>query len=139
MAHGYVYLLGNTAMRGFYKIGRCGLDPYTRAKQLSSNTSVPEPFKVMCFIEVEDAAAEERFLHEVMTDFRHSFSREFFRFASVHMGWVWGVFEYHPRSLCFHEGRSLLAFPGIRADVNPWTEDHPGTPDYAPDYAYVEN
>lgn len=136
---GFVYLLGNGAMPGYYKIGRTQGCPYERARQLSSRTCVPEPFTLICSIEVENEAREERFLHEFLADFRNSYDREFFRFGECHMPWVFGVFRHYPAALRFVQGQRLIRFPGIfNEEINPWAggRDEPEMTPFCPDYAY---
>jgi hypothetical protein len=43
---GYIYLLINSAMEGFVKIGKTTKTPEERAKELSNATGVPTPFTV---------------------------------------------------------------------------------------------
>lgn len=43
---GWVYVLSNPCMPGIYKIGMTTTSPEVRARELSSATGVPAPFKV---------------------------------------------------------------------------------------------
>ena len=43
---GYVYILVNDSMPGLIKIGKTARNSLARAKDLSSSTGVPTPFKV---------------------------------------------------------------------------------------------
>jgi hypothetical protein len=79
MAWGFVYVLGNDCMPGIYKIGMTEKAPQERLEQLSSSTSVPEPFWMAFFAQVRNAPKVERDLHEVFWKERVNDSREFFR------------------------------------------------------------
>lgn len=46
MEYGYIYILNNNSMSGLIKIGSTVINAQERAKQISSNTGVPTPFKV---------------------------------------------------------------------------------------------
>lgn len=63
-------------MPGYVKIGRTD-DLDTRLRSLD-NTSVPLPFECVYAVEVPDAFAVERLLHETFGDTRTRDSREFF-------------------------------------------------------------
>ena len=76
--YGFVYVLRNVCMPGIYKIGMTDRAPSRRAEELSSSTSVPLPFDLVCFAEVVDAAAFERAIHEKLADCRVNSAREFF-------------------------------------------------------------
>jgi hypothetical protein len=76
--YGFVYIMGNRAMPGIYKIGMTMGAPSKRAEELSSSTSVPLPFEVMAYGEAENPSQVERELHSGYADDRVSPSREFF-------------------------------------------------------------
>lgn len=76
--YGFVYVLRNICMPGIYKIGMTDRAPSQRAEELSSSTSVPMPFDLVCFAEVMDAASVERAIHEELDDRRVNPAREFF-------------------------------------------------------------
>jgi len=78
---GYVYLLSNESMPNIYKVGYTTANPYFRASQLSSSTSCPTPFQIVCFAEFEDAYEAEKHLHDVFTDYRVNPNKEFFKFT----------------------------------------------------------
>lgn len=86
MNYGFIYCLGNQAMPGIYKIGMTDRAPAQRCLELSSSTSTPMPFSVLCFGQVEDARSVEADLHSYFKDSRVNHSREFFRasFAAIH-------------------------------------------------------
>ncbi len=75
---GWVYVLSNQFMPGIYKIGMTTTSPATRAKELSSATGVPAPFKIEAAFHCEDPAGSESSIHEALAGFRVNESREFF-------------------------------------------------------------
>jgi hypothetical protein len=79
MAYGFVYVLRNQAMPGIYKVGMTEGSPTKRANDLSSSTSVPIAFEVVCYAEVSDCLAAERDVHATLDANRVSSNREFFR------------------------------------------------------------
>lgn len=76
--YGFVYVLQNEAMNGYYKVGMTRRPPHQRAEELSAATGVPMPFKVVYYAEVENPVAVERHVHSVLDDYRAE-GREFFR------------------------------------------------------------
>jgi len=76
---GWVYVLSNEFMPGIYKIGMTTTSPTTRAKELSSATGVPVPFKIEAAFHCEDPAGSESSIHEALAGFRVNESREFFK------------------------------------------------------------
>lgn len=76
---GWVYVLSNEFMPGIYKIGMTTTSPATRAKELSSATGVPVPFKIEAAFHCEDPAESESSIHEALAGFRINDSREFFK------------------------------------------------------------
>jgi hypothetical protein len=114
--YGFVYLLGNKAMPGYYKIGCTERSPHARASELSGASGVPHPFNVLLYIEVADFQRVERRIHQELSDFRATERREFFRFGPDHMNWLWYVFDGHPNALSFaspgwHRYSSRPQFP----------------------------
>lgn len=77
--HGFVYVLGNQAMPGIYKIGMTDRSPWSRCDELSSATAVPYHFNVLAFIPTEDALSLEQDIHEYFESARCSPKREFFK------------------------------------------------------------
>lgn len=75
---GWVYVLSNEFMPGIYKVGMTTTSPETRAKELSSATGVPTPFKIEAAFHCEDPGASERAIHDSLSDYRINDSREFF-------------------------------------------------------------
>lgn len=76
--HGFVYVLGNKAMPGIYKIGMTDRSPSSRCDELSSATAIPYPFNVLAFVPTDDALSLEQGLHEYFDPVRCSPRREFF-------------------------------------------------------------
>ncbi len=76
--YGFVYVLQNEAMNGYYKVGVTRRAPHQRAEELSAATGVPIPFKVVYYAEVENPVAVERHVHSVLGEYRTE-GREFFR------------------------------------------------------------
>lgn len=76
--HGFVYILGNRAMPGIYKIGMTDRSPSSRCDELSSATAIPYPFNVLAFVPTDDALSLEQGLHEYFDAARCSPRREFF-------------------------------------------------------------
>lgn len=78
MKHGFVYILGNVAMPGLYKIGHTTSSPFERAQQLSRASGVPIEFTVLGFVAFSDPARYETELHQRFSD-RRATGREFFK------------------------------------------------------------
>ena len=78
MSVGFVYVLCNRAMPGIFKIGFTERAPSARIAELSSSTSVPLPFDLVCYGEYEDAQLIEYELHAHFAEKRVNSSREFF-------------------------------------------------------------
>lgn len=76
---GWVYILSNEYMPGIYKIGMTTTSPDVRAKELSSATGVPYPFKVEAAFHCDDPSGSESSIHESLSDYRINDSREFFK------------------------------------------------------------
>lgn len=79
MNYGFVYCLANECMPGIYKIGMTDRAPSQRCFELSSSTSAPKAFDLLCYGEVNDALGVERALHDEFAAFRVNKSREFFQ------------------------------------------------------------
>jgi hypothetical protein len=77
---GHIYLLINTAMPGFVKVGKTTRTPETRVMELSGATGVPVPFELLFEVAVSDAHGAERFVHSKLEEIgaRVSDNREFF-------------------------------------------------------------
>ena len=143
MSYGFVYLLGNRAMRTYYKIGMSERCPHERARQLSAPSGVPEAFDVICHFATDNPLRDEQHLHEFLADFRHSFAREFFRFGWSHMPWLIGLYKHHPRAQSFFlcDGwRQHKYVPEVEIE-NPWAvmdaDGNPQMTSHAPDLVYV--
>lgn len=77
MSKGYVYVLINSAMPGYVKIGRTIGDPAARAAQLFS-TGVPVPFDVAASFLAPDCVSLEAECHKRLDKYRVDTGREFF-------------------------------------------------------------
>ena len=75
----FIYVLENPFMPGLVKIGRTERSVSERASELSSHTGVPTGFTVAGEWAVADSAEAERTIHERLSDWRVSESREFFK------------------------------------------------------------
>lgn len=82
---GFVYVMGNRAMPGIFKVGMTMHSPSKRALELSSSTSVPMEFEVLAFGEIENPGELERQLHVAFAEYRVSSSREFFKIELEHL------------------------------------------------------
>jgi len=78
MAKGFVYIIRNAAMPGLLKIGYSVKVPTERVGELFT-TGVPEPFDLTYYCLVENADKLETQIHQNLSIYRHSASREFFR------------------------------------------------------------
>jgi hypothetical protein len=80
---GVVYVLTNASMPGLVKIGFTMLTAEARARELSSHTGVPTPFKVAWATErIPNPQAVERRVHDRLVSLRTNSGREFFRITS---------------------------------------------------------
>lgn len=76
---GFVYILGNQAMPGIYKVGTTKFSPHRRAEELSRGTGVPHEYEVFYYAELANAAAWEKAVHLQLADRRVSEQRELFK------------------------------------------------------------
>lgn len=79
MNYGFIYCLSNPSMPGIYKVGKTDRAPSQRCFELSNSTSVPEPFGILFYVEVDNALQTERALHRDLDAVRVSPNREFFQ------------------------------------------------------------
>ena len=79
-AIGYVYILENDSMPGTIKIGRTSRDSVERARELSSATGVPTPFKVAFELPSAEYEKLEREMHIRLANYRVASNREFFKY-----------------------------------------------------------
>lgn len=80
--YGFVYVLSNISMPGIYKIGFTERAPLQRADELSISTSIPTPFEIVFYGEVEDASSYENEMHVLYDEYRINQKREFFSFPA---------------------------------------------------------
>lgn len=76
---GWVYILSNECMPGIYKVGMTTNSPFARAKEISSATGVPVPFKVEASFHSDSPAETEGKIHAALSAERINDSREFFK------------------------------------------------------------
>ncbi|MDT9874105.1 GIY-YIG nuclease family protein [Enterobacter cloacae] len=76
---GWVYVLSNPCMPGIYKIGMTTTNPEVRARELSSATGVPAPFKVEAAFYSHSPLEAEKEIHDALSEWRVNESREFFQ------------------------------------------------------------
>jgi hypothetical protein len=75
---GTLYCLSNEAFKGLYKIGFTFYnDPNKRLKELYT-TGVPSPFKIEIAKLVRNPSLKEKDIHNILKEYRHNPSREFF-------------------------------------------------------------
>ncbi|WP_373547386.1 GIY-YIG nuclease family protein [Chamaesiphon sp.] len=76
---GYLYALTNRAFdNSLIKIGHTTKEPNIRAKEISSNTGVPEPFDIAFAFKVYDCKEAETIIHKKLKAYRNNNKREFF-------------------------------------------------------------
>lgn len=77
---GYIYCMSNESMPGLLKIGMTMESPDERAKELSSSTGVPTPFRVEISKCVMEPYEKEQLIHKLLGElgFRVNERREFF-------------------------------------------------------------
>lgn len=73
-----IYIMVNSSMPGFCKIGKTNRDPGSRAAEISSTTGVPTPFIVVWSESVPDCSEAERQIHQRLSNVRVNDKREFF-------------------------------------------------------------
>jgi len=84
MSTGYIYCLSNESMPAIVKVGMTKTsqrNPDIRAKELSSTSGVPTPFKVEFAKEVSNPKQKETTLHKLLSQYTLQVNpkREFFR------------------------------------------------------------
>tara|TARA_B110000967_G_C18877573_1_gene559246 strand:- start:90 stop:614 length:525 start_codon:yes stop_codon:yes gene_type:complete len=77
--NGWLYILGNKSMPDLYKVGQTTRSPEERAKELSGSTGVATPFYVIHSFEVDDVHIAEKEAHTLLSAYRVSNGREFFK------------------------------------------------------------
>lgn len=76
---GYVYILQNDSMPGLLKIGKTARNSRERAKELSSSTGIPTPFRVVFELSSDRYEILEREVHRKLARYRVGDNREFFK------------------------------------------------------------
>ena len=76
---GYVYILENDSMPGLIKIGKTARNSRERARELSSSTGVPTPFKVVFELSSDQYEILEKNIHSKLARYRVDNNREFFK------------------------------------------------------------
>ncbi|MBO9428494.1 GIY-YIG nuclease family protein [Sulfitobacter sp. R18_1] len=76
---GYVYILTNPSFPGLLKIGMTTRTPAVRARELSSATGVPTPFKVIFSSRTRNPKRVEALVHRALYKRRVNRNREFFK------------------------------------------------------------
>lgn len=74
----FIYIMSNESIPNQYKIGYTTKDPKERAKQLSSNTNTPTPFKVEWYFKCYRGDLLEQEIHSKLDEYRVNSHREFF-------------------------------------------------------------
>lgn len=78
MSKGYVYILSNPAMPGYFKVGKTTRSVAERANELFT-TGLPEPFKVEYDVLSPDCDQLESRMHQALSKSRATAAREFFQ------------------------------------------------------------
>src|SRR5699024_4359064 len=68
----------NPSMPNLVKIGMTKRDPALRARELGGVTGVPTPFVVIFQAYVNDCIQAEKYVHNILKDYRVTNAREFF-------------------------------------------------------------
>jgi hypothetical protein len=74
----FVYVMSNKSYKNLYKIGWTSLTPEERADQLSSETGVLYPFKVIFKKRFKDAEKVEKKIHRKFSNYRVKKNKEYF-------------------------------------------------------------
>ncbi|QIE86762.1 GIY-YIG nuclease family protein [Pseudomonas nitroreducens] len=85
MNYGFIYCLENRAFPGIYKVGMTERSPSTRCDELSSSTSIPHPFEILFYMEVESARTVEAMAFSLFDAVRVNASREFFKLDPIEL------------------------------------------------------
>jgi len=92
---GYIYCFTNESMPGLVKIGMTTEDPEYRARELSSVTGIPTPFRVEISKRILNPREKERAVHELLATlgFRVNEKREFFDCSMVIVKQLFAVID----------------------------------------------
>jgi hypothetical protein len=74
----WIYILSNDSMPNMVKIGHTKLTPEERARQISTGTGVPTPFKVEFAFKCHEGEFLEDEIHKYLDSYRINNNREFF-------------------------------------------------------------
>jgi T5orf172 domain len=105
---GFVYILGNSAMPGRWKVGFTTASPFERASVLSRATGVPNQFAVVGFVAFRDPIKHERWMHDRFAALR-CHDKEFFQ-CPLRVLWS---------ALSEHEDRQAVC----DVEIGAWVED----------------
>ena len=77
----WVYCMSNPSMEGIYKIGMTKRSPEERLKEANSADTFrpPTPYEILCSVQTTDAVKKEKQLHKILSEYRVSENREFFK------------------------------------------------------------
>lgn len=118
--YGFVYLVAHPDMPHVYKVGCTERSPHQRMRELSSSTSVPRDFEMLCYIEVENPFLVEANFHKWLNDHRVSPGREFFTHKNLR--WLAGIFKYYDGALAFVQIELMPKLYDLAMELE-WGED----------------
>lgn len=121
MTIGFVYILDNEYMPDVIKIGCTERSPHERAAELSKGTAVPAPFRVLCYVEVDNFQQVERDMHEWCKNHRISPQREFFHLCTR---WAVSLLWYLPQKLSFCDATTSGSYDSVLVNDVVCTETH---------------
>lgn len=113
---GFVYCLSNPCMPGVLKIGMTHRSPMQCCQELSSSTSAPVPFTLLCYGEVQLPREAELYLHEALSDERINGSREFFK---INFESVAALIQENTEHFCMTDAGNKALFDDIGHTFNP--------------------
>ena len=90
---GYVYVFSNESMPGILKIGMTEVTPDNRLKEANRSDTwrPPTPYKFEFSKYVPNALKSEKFLHEILKEYRINPNREFFRISLEELNTIIGT------------------------------------------------
>jgi len=110
-AEGYVYCFTNESMPGLVKIGMTHDEPEARARELSTATGIPTPFRVEISKRILNPREKERAIHDLLSSlgFRVNDKREFFNCSMVVVKQLFAVIDGTDMAV-----NTLQAMPAVR-------------------------